>query len=531
MGRQEEKIQAIYSGSKKMNEPSMKKKAINNSIWGAATNLISKIGGLIFSVIVARLLFPELFGVYTLALTVVLIVFTIIDSGVNTTMARFVSESLKKEDKKSRTEARARFYYLARVKIVLTGIIALALFLLAEFLAFFVFSEPLLTLPIRVGAFYLLATSIESILSSTTLAVQKLSYKAYSETINQLVRVVLVLIFLRLYVSVETVFATMVLSSLVALILLYFLLSKNYPYLFKGEKGILLPRDKKRMFSFFGWSSLAFISLAFFAQIDTFMLGILLPSEFVGYYAVIFSIVSSVGALITFTGVLLPIFTQVKKKNLEHAFQEVLRYVLIIGLPAAAGLAFIISPLIRFIYGGAYLPEEHKFAITLSAALLSFLVLEFTLSSTYMIVFQSRERPRILAKIIISAAILNAILNYFFITNAMVINVSYGLVGATTATLISSYGKLAGMIFFTKKSLRINSLRSPGILLKPAFATAIMSVSLLYLIYDQNLSVKWLVFIVFIAVLVYFFTLWIVGGLDRADLEILRSLFRKRRVN
>ena len=66
--------------------------AIKNSIYQFSTNAFAKIGSLIFTIILARLLMPELFGLYSLTLSTILIFGAISELGVTQTMVRFVSK-------------------------------------------------------------------------------------------------------------------------------------------------------------------------------------------------------------------------------------------------------------------------------------------------------------------------------------------------------------------------------------------------------------------------------------------------------
>src|SRR3972149_4620205 len=70
--------------------------AIKNSIYQFSTNFVLKIGSLVFTVIIARLLMPELFGLYNLALSTILIFFVISNMGIGPALVRFVSKELEK---------------------------------------------------------------------------------------------------------------------------------------------------------------------------------------------------------------------------------------------------------------------------------------------------------------------------------------------------------------------------------------------------------------------------------------------------
>ena len=71
---------------------------IKNSIFQVSTTIISKIGALIFTIILARLLMPELFGLYSLALSTILIFVAFSDFGMGETLVRFVSRELGRKN-------------------------------------------------------------------------------------------------------------------------------------------------------------------------------------------------------------------------------------------------------------------------------------------------------------------------------------------------------------------------------------------------------------------------------------------------
>ena len=90
--------------------------AIKNSIYQFSTSLVAKIGALILTIILARMLMPELFGLYSLALSTVLIFAAFSDFGIGSVMVRFISRELGKRNLK---KAKAYSDYLLKVKISL----------------------------------------------------------------------------------------------------------------------------------------------------------------------------------------------------------------------------------------------------------------------------------------------------------------------------------------------------------------------------------------------------------------------------
>ena len=91
------------------------RKVLKNSIYNSSRVIVSGVGGLIFTILLARLLHPELFGVYHLALAVAFLLLTFADLGINGTVVRYVSYALGKKDE---TLARSYFVYLGKFKSV-----------------------------------------------------------------------------------------------------------------------------------------------------------------------------------------------------------------------------------------------------------------------------------------------------------------------------------------------------------------------------------------------------------------------------
>ena len=508
-----------------MNISNITEKIIKNAFYNFLISLISRIGALFFTIIVARILFPELFGIYSLALTIILTVATFTDLGINATLIRYLAESLKEISEKSKKKARTRLYFLLNFKILFTLITATLLFLFSDFIALYIFKKPLLALPLKIGSIYLFVISLHGFFNSIFYAIQKVKYSTIGEGIFQLLRIFFVFIFLKTYKSVGTVFVCLILALFISFLFLFLILYSRYNFLLKGKKIKLEKEEKKRLLSFFGWIIISSISLVFFVHVDIFMLGIFLPAEFAGYYNAIFSIVGAAAAFVAFGSVLLPAFTQLKAGRLKHGFNKVIRYASLIAIPASFGLAFVIVPAIKIIYGTAYVPIQYKLAITIASALLSFLVFEAAITAIYSALFQAREMPRIPSILIVIATIVNIILNYVFIKIGISMALQYGLVGAAAATLLARYSNMIGLSVLAKKNLKIKAeIKS---LIKPLIASLIMLGFLFVFDYYVTMSVWTGILMIILAILVYFVVMLLIKGIKKEDVEILKTVMRK----
>ena len=169
------------------------RKVLKNTAFNSSSIIISGIGGLIFTVILARLLHPELFGIYHLALSVALVMLTFTDLGVNRTMTRYVSYALGKNDK---TLARSFFRYLLKIKFLFALLTSLALIILAKPLAIYIFHKPDLFLPLKIVGILIFFFSFMDFLDGTFVALQKFKYSVARSVIYEISRLAIIPLFI-----------------------------------------------------------------------------------------------------------------------------------------------------------------------------------------------------------------------------------------------------------------------------------------------------------------------------------------------
>ncbi|UZE93665.1 MAG: oligosaccharide flippase family protein [Candidatus Pacearchaeota archaeon] len=500
----------------KPKKPSLTQKVLRNSLYQITATAIAKLGGFIFTIIVARMLFPELFGIYSLALAVILILITFADLGINSTLIRYTSEAL---GKKQKTKARSYTRFLLNFKLLIAGAFALALFLIARPLSLYAFHKEALILPLQIGSVYLFATALLGFFSSLFYAIQKVKLVAVKEIIFQITRIGLVIAFLVTIKSVPSVFIALSIAAFVAFLLCFFIISKSYYFLLKGP---LIKIDKKRLLKFFGYLSIGSITGVFFIYIDRLMLGAFLPSEFVGFYTAIFAIVGAVAGLIFMADVLLPVFTQIKGQRLERAFKKAFHYSAIFSFPCAFGFAALAPWILKVVYGAAYVPAEYRIPIYIASALLAFLIIEIATGRYFSTLFYSKEKPQFPAKIIVIATVLNIVLNYFFIRYFITIGPAYGLIGAALATFISRYFYFGALAISSKRKLRIVPRATS--LWKPLAASLIMLGFLIVYNYFVRLNLLLGITEILLAVIIYFVVMWLIKGITKEDFKLVQYL-------
>ena len=499
-----------------MEKSTLKERIIRNSFWAFASSLISRAGALVFTIILARFLQPERFGIYSLVLSTAMIFYTFADLGINSAMIRYVSHAICKD----RRKVYSYYRYLFKLKFLLTILVSALLLILAYPLAFYVFKNPESFLPFLAASVYIFIMSLDSFYTSMFYIVEKVKYISFRESLSQIIRILLALAvfyFIAASYQVVGIFASLALMSLLMLLFALYYIKKFIPEIFTKPKEEI-EIDKLKLLRFVSYLTIAGISGTLFSYVDSVMLGIFLKAEFIGYYRAAFSLVNGVMAFIVApTAILLPFFTKLSKIKTQYLLENIFRYSIIIAIPASFGLMLLGKYFIRFFYSYAYLPAA------LPLYFLSLLIIPAVYTSVLFYLFSAKEKPQIYAKIIVITSIINIILNFIFIKSLAPISAIWATTGAGIATLISWCAYLVLAVYFAKKELKIKISFSHVV--KPLFASLIMAGALLYLqrkIIDMTFASGLLH--ILLGAVIYFTILFLVGGIRVSDIKMIKFL-------
>ena len=474
---------------------------LKNSIYNSSGTLIVNISGVILTVILARLLSPEDYGIYYLAISIGFFLLTFTDLGVNGTLVRYVSHAIGNNDKKL---ARSYFRYLLKFNIFLTLTVSISLILFAKPLAYGVFNKPSLFLPLEAMGIFVLLMSFVTFLRMGFNALHQFKYETLKSLIYEVLRLILIPTFILLGFSVFGAMIALCLSVIVTLLVLLYFMIKNYSFLLKGE---VVPIDQKKIHKFIVFLTIGSISGVIFTYVDSIMLGIYLPAEFVGFYKAGSNIVFSIAGLVTITNVLFPVFTQLDGSELKNTFNKVFKYSMVLSFPLALGLIFVSEPLVKLVFGTEYLPAVVPICI------LSLLIPISTTSGSFGAILNAKERPEYVTVVTVISMALNVLLNYYLI-------LEYGIMGAAVATVISRYFNFIALVFLSKKVLDI----FPGwsSFCKPLISSLMMFV-FLYMIPSPDTLLTGVVG-VFVGAIIYITTLFLIKGIGKEDFEYFREI-------
>lgn len=414
--------------------------ALKNSIYNFSRTAVAKVGSVIFTIILARLLLPETFGLYSLALSTIMIFAAFSNLGVGQTVVKFLSSC------KSEQKSKDYFAYLFKVKMVLTIFSIVFLVLLAYPLAYSYYDKPIF-LALLAGSFYIFFSGLASIFESVFQSSNNFRKGLFMETILQISRIFFVPIVILLLIdnfSTETllfyIYLALSISFLFSFVYVRYGMKKQVAFF--NLKSRKLKKSEKRNLNLFiiALASIA-VSKALFGYIDMFILGRFVDAEFIGFYRAAFILVGSAAPLITFSSALFPIFSRIKGKQLARGMKKAVFVTNLVSIPALI-LTFFIAPfIVRFIFGTEYLDSVNILRLF---AVLLFIAPLIGIYSSYLI---SQNKPKKVAQSMFIATILNVILNYVLIVNLLQYGQLQAVYGAAIATIISKLFYLLLLVF------------------------------------------------------------------------------------
>lgn len=358
-------------------DETLTRKVVKGGIWVSIGFSIEKVLGFIRSVVLARLLMPEDFGLMGVAIVAIggLTVFT--NTGIEPAIIQ-----RKKIDK----------YLLNTAWVISVGrgcILALLLFVSAPLIATFFSKEKLIPI-LRVISIIFLVSGIRNIgfvLLQKELDFRRRTYfKACTGSLTTMAAIVLAFMFRNVW---ALVFAE-VIGSILGLIGSYFIHPFRPSFTFKFKHA-------RELISFGKFIFIEGIIIYLITRGDDAVVGKVIGITGLGYYTLAYTVANMFTRDITgiVTEVVFPAYAKIQdeKDKLAAGYLKVLTITSFIIFPTA-GLLFAFSPeFVKIIYGPKWLP------IILTLQILCFLGVFRAIGATMGPVFTGTGRPDILMKI------------------------------------------------------------------------------------------------------------------------------------
>lgn len=402
------------------------KRAVKGSIVVLVMNILAAFAAYITRLVLARSLTVSEFGLFYAVFSLIGFLIVFKDVGMGQAMIRFIPQL---EVKKKRSNIKSYINTASVIQLVSSGIIAIILIIVSRFLAENYFHSPKAKWVLIILAIGYWISSLDNLIGLIFQGFKRFFIYSLHNFLRNVIILVLVIIFLFLGYNVfapclANLFVYVMTIIIFGFVLVKFVFKDYFQYRFRTSFKIF----KKLLW--FGIPAM-FMCLGQYLIVytDTLTITYFMDLEAVALYNVAVPIITLVLYLAVSLGaVLIPFSSELWAKkqagSLKYGIRLVHKYALAIIIPL--GLSIIVFPeiVINVFFGQNYLAAASALQI-LSAG-----VIIYTIAYLNVSILIAIGRPRTNMRIMLTAAILNLILNVVLIQ-------IFGILGAALATCIS----------------------------------------------------------------------------------------------
>lgn len=487
---------------------------------------VSKVLAYLYRVMIARDLGPEAFGVFSIGISIVGILTIFAAFGLYQGIMHFVARyNAFGEAEKSRGVIR----FALKIQLVLSIILAVALFFSSDWLAVTFFNNPTLVPVLKLFSVSLPFFTLTSSLMIVTVAFKKIEYKILIRNVfENIAKIGFTAILLFLGFGLFGAVVGIVLSIIVAFVLsLYFVQKKVFPIFGSGLKHY---NNMKEVLGY-SWPLLAvgFFSILM-SSIDIIMLGHLSQAYDAGIYSVAMPTANLLSiAPFAFGSLFLPIITglyaQKKMEEMKKMFKIVTRWTFAVIFPCFLFIVLFSTQILSVMFGPVYAQGAGAMAI------LAVGIFAASFLGPVNSILESTKKTKIIFFNTAVCGVLNIFLNFWLIP--LFGASGNAIIGAALATTISlvmwNLMAFIEVFVFTKLHPYSKAYIVPTV-------TACIVIVLFFVLKTVMPGIELFVFplnfVLLIAfgcifLTVYAFLFVVLHGIQPEDLDILRAVEKK----
>ena len=465
-------------------------------IVGIANILIS-LSGLIFIPIITKNFSTSDYGVWAQVNTLIALVPNIVNLGLPYTMVRFLAAE------KDKNIIRQSFYSMMALVLASTLVMVVVFLLFSPQIANALFDGSLQIMLIVTVISFLACLNL--MLLSYFRTFQQIAYYSLFLVLQTYIGVGVSIVLTLLNHPIEIVVLGLLSGYLIVFIAMVFLIIRQLGFTvrfknLKEELKFAIPTIPNNVSSWVVDSS------------DKFVIGIFLGTAAVGCYSPGYALGSILLMFLTPFAVLLPAvlpeyFESGDTEKVDTFLTYSLKYYLLITIPAAVGMSLLSKPLLYILTTTVI--ADSGYMITPLVALGAIFMGIYGIVNNIIIL---EKKTSILGYIWISVAILNIVLNIFAVPYL-------GIYGAGIATLICYFMAFLVTMFYSSKFMKLPfDVKS---IVKIIIAAIIMGI---FVNIANPYGIVNILIVIVIAVLIYFVVLFLLRGIDRKEINLIKSM-------
>jgi len=481
---------------------------------------LSKLFTYFYRIIIARYYGPEIYGIFSLAIMILLWIFSFSTLGMIEGILRFIPYYRGKNDS---NKIKYIFRFSLTVMLISCIISAILLFILSDTIAINIFNEPELSIFLKAFSMlipiYMIFYTLLAVIRSFERIVAHTFIQDFGENF---LKFVLIILFIFMGLETNAIIFSYFLGVVIILFIAYIYCKHKILEIFQDYK---LENSSKKTIRKnliqYSWPLVFFgIIVGILPYIDSFAIGYFSDAYDVGLYNAAVPIASLLFfAPNLFIRLFFPMITrEFSKKNydvISELSKQVGKWILILNLPIL--LLFLLFPgtFVNLFFGAEFITPEK--AVENSLRLLAIGALFYSMTMALNNLLQMKGKSKLILINILFVAIINLILNIILVP-------IYGIMGAAFSTMIANIILSILLIFQIKHILSIIPYRRK--MLTIIISALIPSIILVFI--KQFISITFLTMVfqgIFFG-LFYILLILLTKSLDKNDLMILKS-FKK----
>ncbi len=326
---------------------SLRKKALRSGIWLGISGVVINFLTLGRSIVLARLLTPDIFGLMSLALIVFRSIETFTRPGIVDALIH------RQEDFEEGKDT-------AFVILVVRGILlALVIVAAAPFIAKFYDQEDLTLMLIIMSLSFIINGFVNV---SIVARIKNIDFKniAYLDQLLEFSNTVIIIILAFYFRNIWALVVAHVLSAVAYVLLSYTLIPGRMSFKFNLKLA-------KELFKYGKFITGISIVLYFSSQLDNAFIGKILGIEQLGYYVLAFTTANYATTYISklSSRILFPVYSKIQDdvEKVRNIFLQIFELIILIVLPMATGLALLAVEVMPLVYGEKWLPSAEPLKI------------------------------------------------------------------------------------------------------------------------------------------------------------------------
>jgi O-antigen/teichoic acid export membrane protein len=478
--------------------------------------VIGNVLGLTNQILMGRFLGPENYGLFYLAVSIIMILCALPQFGLGAGLTQFIPFYSKK---KRNDKVKAGIDFSLKFGIVVSILVSSILFILSDEIAIRIFDTPELGIVLKILCFALPFWALRANLGMMMQAFKKPEY--YSSIENILMKVVQISIFLIAiflgYKLFGALFAFIAAVVTAVIAYCYVLFKKLYPSIKKPTSKTKRKISVRKELVALSWPLFLAGFTKYMMYADRIILGIYTVPAAIGIYTAAFTIAHLMQFIFysfsfNFRPIVAEYFAVKDNKNIEKLYSSITKWTFLLTFPAIIYFIFYAKDAIWLIYGDSFTTGSTALIILSMGIAMNGL----TGLTGEVLVAIRKTKFNLLCEVI--GALTNIGLNLILIPY-------YGIIGAAIGTSISISVRNLSQLTFVYKELKIHPYNNIYIRIVIASISTMVLISFLF---NSFLNIPFaFILVIPIFLVLYFIILFKSNCLDQFDKSLLKSYVKK----